>query len=132
MKPGNVGKIIAGFTATVSSFLVTASVAFAADDRSITGNLGEVVKGTDLARKSDLPLYIAGIIQTILSILGVIFLLLVIYAGFQWMTSRGETGKVASAKNLLREAVIGLIIILAANVIAYFVVDQLKRNITGI
>lgn len=70
---------------------------------------------------------IAGaIIGTFLSFLGIIFLCLVIYGGFLWMTSAGNEGKVIRAKQTLTQAVIGLIIILSAYSITYFVFNSLK------
>lgn len=65
--------------------------------------------------------YISRIITIILSILGVIFLGLTIYGGIVWMTAQGNEEKVTKAKELITEAVIGLIIVIAAYAIAYFV-----------
>lgn len=71
---------------------------------------------------------IAGaIIGTFLSFLGIIFLGLVIYGGFLWMTSAGNEGKVMKAKETLTQAVIGLIIILSAYSITYFVFNALMK-----
>lgn len=70
---------------------------------------------------------IAGaIIGTFLSFLGIIFLCLIIYGGFLWMTSAGNEGKVIRAKQTLTQAVIGLIIILSAYSITYFVFNSLQ------
>jgi len=67
------------------------------------------------------------IIGTFLSFLGIIFLCLVIYGGFLWMTSAGNEGKVLQAKETLTQAVIGLIIILSAYSITYFVFNGLMK-----
>lgn len=73
---------------------------------------------------------IAGaIIGTFLSFLGIIFLCLVIYGGFLWMTSAGNEGKIMKAKETLTQAVIGLIIILSAYSITYFVFNSLQSAI---
>ncbi len=56
-----------------------------------------------------------------LSFIGVIFLILMIYGGFVWMTARGNTQAVDTAKDLIYSAVIGLIIVLAAYAITTFV-----------
>jgi len=70
-----------------------------------------------------------GIIQTAISaflgLLGIIFLVLIIYAGFEWMTAQGDEEKVTKAKDTLTRAVIGLIIIIAAYSITYFVFSSL-------
>ncbi|MFH0956078.1 MAG: hypothetical protein V1801_02615 [Candidatus Falkowbacteria bacterium] len=65
------------------------------------------------------------IIQTFLGLLGVIFLVLIIYAGYNWMTAQGEEEKVTKAKDTLQRAVIGLIITIGAYAISYFVFSKL-------
>ena len=65
--------------------------------------------------------YISQIITLILSLLGVIFLGFTIYGGLMWMTAQGNEEKVTKAKDLLTEAIIGVIIVLAAYAISYFV-----------
>lgn len=78
--------------------------------------------GYDTTDQSQTPeAYISRIITIILSILGVIFLGLTIYGGIVWMTAQGNEEKVTKAKELITEAVIGLIIVIAAYAIAYFV-----------
>ncbi len=64
-------------------------------------------------------------IQAFLGLLGVIFLVLIIYAGYNWMTAQGEEEKVTKAKDTLQRAVIGLIIVIGAYAISYFVIDRL-------
>jgi hypothetical protein len=71
---------------------------------------------------------IATIIQTALEFIGVIFLLLIIYGGYNWMTAAGDSGKVDTAKNTITRATIGLIVVLAAYAISYFVVRTLAET----
>lgn len=71
---------------------------------------------------------IAAVIQTALSFLGVVFLLLIIYGGYLWMTARGNETQVEKAKNLLMAAVIGLIIVVSAYAISYFVMQKLGEG----
>jgi len=65
------------------------------------------------------------VIQAFLGLLGVIFLVLIIYAGFNWMTAQGEEEKVNKAKDTLQRAVIGLIITTAAYAISVWVLAKL-------
>ncbi|MDD4290295.1 MAG: Ig-like domain-containing protein [Patescibacteria group bacterium] len=60
------------------------------------------------------------IIQLFLGFLGFVALVLIIIAGFKWMTSGGNPEKIASAKKMLVAAIIGLVIILASYVITVF------------
>ncbi len=68
---------------------------------------------------------VAKIIQAFLGLLGIIFLVLIIYAGFLWMTAQGDEEKVKKAKEILQRAVIGLVIIVSAYAITYFVFSNL-------
>lgn len=75
--------------------------------------------------QQQLTAFIGRIINVMLSILGVIFFVLLVYGGFLWMTSQGNEDKVKKAKTLITDAIIGLIIILAAYAISSFVITSL-------
>ena len=68
------------------------------------------------------------IIQHILGLLGIIFLILIIWGGYDWMFSGGNEEKVGKAKLRIRMAINGLIIILAAYVITSFIFTSLAQN----
>ena len=67
----------------------------------------------------------ASIINVALGFLGIIAVSLIIYAGWPWMTSAGDERKIEQAKNILKNAAIGLIIILSAFAIASFILNSL-------
>ena len=71
------------------------------------------------------------IINIILGFLGIIAVVIILYAGFQWMTAGGEEEKVGEARQRLIQGAIGLILIIAAWIIAYFVIDALVKAIQG-
>lgn len=64
--------------------------------------------------ESTLAQTIGTFIRGILTVSGVIFTCLVFYAGFLWMTARGDEGQVEKAKEIIRAGVIGLTVALAA------------------
>ena len=70
------------------------------------------------------------VIQIALGVLGVIAVSLIIYAGFLWMTSAGSDEKINQAKKILRQTIIGLIIILSSWGITYFVLEKII-GVTG-
>jgi len=70
---------------------------------------------------------IGSLIQTFLGILGIVFLVLVIYAGFTWMTAMGDEKKTTQAKNILISATVGLVVLLSAYAISSFVIDSLSK-----
>lgn len=61
------------------------------------------------------------IIRAFLSMLGIIFLFLIIVAGYNWMTASGDQEKVAKAKDTITRAIIGLIITIGAYAIWMFI-----------
>ena len=79
---------------------------------------------TDLAAKS-VPEIVGSIIGVALSLLGILFLILMLYGGYTWMTSYGNEQKVTKAKGLIVDALIGLVIILAAYAITNFIIGAM-------
>jgi len=68
---------------------------------------------------------VATVIKAFLGLLGIIFIFLMVLAGYHWMTAAGDEQKVTKAKDTIRTAIIGLIIIVAAYSITYFVLKAL-------
>ncbi len=68
---------------------------------------------------------VRAVIEGFLILLSLIFIILIIIAGYNWMTAAGEENKVTKAKDTIRRAIIGLIIIIAAYGITYFVFNIL-------
>lgn len=88
-------------------------------------NLDEVGGGAGLENQ-DLTDTIGLLIGVLLGFLGVVFLVLIIYAGLLWMTAAGNEDSVKKAKSILLNSVIGLIILLSAYAISSFVIDELS------
>lgn len=82
-------------------------------DCSSTGVANDDV--TALARK---------IITTFSIIVGAASVIMIIYGGFRYITSGGESGRVGAAKNALLYAIIGLVIVALAQLIIHFVLNQ--------
>jgi hypothetical protein len=75
----------------------------------------------------DPRLIITSIVQIALGFLGVLAVLLILYAGWLWMTSNGDERKIDQARDLIKNAVIGLLIILSAFAIVTFILRALIR-----
>ena len=60
-------------------------------------------------------------IQVILGFLGLMALIMIIISGYSWMTAGGNEEKVTKAKGKLKNAIIGLIVILLSWMIVAFV-----------
>jgi hypothetical protein len=87
--------------------------------------------GGSLGLKGNPNAFIGNIIIGILSLIGVITLVLIIYAGFLWLTSQGDATKVTKAKSIMIYAFIGLLIILASYVIVNFVIFDIFLSSTA-
>jgi len=74
---------------------------------------------------------VASVINGFLALLGIIFIILMLYGGYLWMTAGGNEDKVTTAKNIIKNAIIGLIVILAAYAITYFVISSITGTTTG-
>lgn len=88
--------------------------------------------GYDTSANVNLESSIANIINAFLSILGIIFVILIIYSGINWMTAGGQEKKVSESKQMLKQAIIGLIIVLGAYALSIFIVGALSSGVGGI
>lgn len=73
---------------------------------------------------------IANLINILLGFLGILAVVIIILAGFKWMTSGGNEEKASEAKSSLAAAIIGILIILASFAIAQFVISSLFEATT--
>lgn len=72
------------------------------------------------------PATVAGtIVGYLLAFVGVIFFILMIYGGMLWMTARGSEEQIKKAQDLIKSAIIGLVIIGLSYVVTRFVLTQL-------
>lgn len=126
-------KIIYNFITTLSllSLFAVSAQAEAVGlcyDPFCTDNL--ISSGTGLGTND--PISIAsGIINFGLSVLGMLCLVLIIYAGYKWMMARGNESEVEKAIEILKGSIIGLIIILASYAITYYVFNNLVNISSG-
>lgn len=91
--------------------------------------------GMSAGYKNDLSVYdktpasiIGSIIKAVLAFMGVIFLILMIYGGFKWMMAKGNEQDVTAAKDIIRNAIIGLIVVLSAYAITTFIGIQIAAT----
>lgn len=73
----------------------------------------------------DLPIMIGRFIQTVITLLGIVLVVLIIYAGFLWMMAQDNTKDIDKAKAIIKNAVIGLVLLLAAYSITNFVLSSI-------
>lgn len=111
----------------VASAQTTRPSPFAAGQQGDTLTRG-IAGRAGLAQGTQEPTVIVGnIINIALGFLGVLLLIYFLYAGFLWMTSGGDSGQADKAKSYIKNAVIGLVIIVASFALSSFVLGQLAR-----
>lgn len=86
--------------------------------------LDEFQNQTNLAN-SDLPTVIGNVVRIVLSFLGLVAVVIIIWGGFKWMTSGGNEETIAGAKKLMGAGVVGLFIVIISYAIATFVINSL-------
>lgn len=109
--------------------LLPAQVALAAQQggsQAAQQGLEEAAGRAGLDTSTNIQSYIGFIIKGALGILGAIFLVLIILAGFRWMTSAGNSQNIDAAKQTIVNSVIGLVIVLAAYAITSFVLTRVQ------
>lgn len=109
------------------------SDAFKVDNSSVYGNkdnldsaafnMGYNINLSGIKDATTPEAVIAIVIQAVLSLLGIIFIILMIYGGTLWMFAGGNEQKIDKAKNILKRAIIGLLIVLFAYAISVLLVS---------
>lgn len=74
---------------------------------------------------------IAGLLNAILAVTGVVFLIMIVYAGIMYVMSGGEEEKVKKAKRLLTYSLIGIVLIASSYAISLFVFQALGTALGG-
>ncbi len=95
-----------------------------------TNFLGNAVKPTGLST-DNIQTSTGRFIQAALLLVGTVFLGLMIYGGFTWMTARGEEDKITKAKETIIAASIGIAIILGAYAATTFITENLISRTSG-
>lgn len=70
---------------------------------------------------------VIAIINIFLGFLAIIFIVLILYGGYLWLTAAGNEQRVEEAQNVLKQAIIGVIIILSAGVITNTVLTEILK-----
>jgi len=84
--------------------------------------------GTGGSSNVDLSKIAAKIINILSIIVGIVAVIMIIFGGFKYITSGGDTGNVSGAKNTLIFAIVGLIIVALAQFIVHFVLNSAANS----
>ena len=133
-------KVMAGFVVVASMALVmtglgvvSSSPAYAANCDPKKGISGALDKGCSHSEGQPEQLdgnqgVITTIINTMLFIVGLLAVIMIIYAGIRFVTAHGDEKQVESARQTIIYSVVGLIVAILAYALVNWVFSQFKTN----
>lgn len=102
------------------------------EPQSVGENLQQLGTGAgyDISKNklTDYPLIVGLVISYFMALMGVIYLGLVVYAGSVWLMAHGNEDAVVKAKTIIRNATIGVILVVGSYAIVYFVLQALSSG----
>ena len=106
--------------------LVHSSPALAATPKDeICSGVGAASGGSGCATPKGSPT-VNGVITTVINIIsafvGVVAVIMIIFAGFKYVTSGGDSSSISSAKNTLIYAIVGIVVAALSQIIVRYVV----------
>ena len=118
-------------TTTISQILTGASAAAVLWAGKVMA-VSSIQQGADMARGDGMPADLVGnhgvftrLTNTILLIVGLVSVIMLVYGGFRYIISGGDSKKVTDAKNTILYAIIGLIIAVLSYAIVNFVLTTI-------
>lgn len=121
----NLGLMGLALVAILGLALFVAPEALADDTAAETIRSGIETTGEGLFSTSSISTIVGNLIAAMLALTGIIFLVIMVYAGMLYMTAAGEEGKVKKAKSMLTTSVIGILIVVTAYAVTTYLVQAL-------
>lgn len=111
------------FALSLGSILLLPLPTLAANLKDAAGNLTPAAQTAGYQEK-DIGNITGQIINTALQLVGIIFLGLMVYAGYLWMTARGDESQIEKAQKIITSAIIGLVLTMSAYAITTLVTKK--------
>lgn len=96
--------------------LLATSIPIKPDEIGFTGFITDIGSGNVIGLVLNLVYFVAGIVGV----------LVLIFAGFRFVTSQGDANQIAAAKKTILGTVIGLVIIMIAFVVTQFIIGSIQ------
>lgn len=93
-----------------------------------TGNGTDCDPGDTSAGTSKIQSIVTTIINIFSVIVGIVAVIMIIWGGFKYITSGGDSGNITSAKNTIIYAVIGLVVVALSQFLVQFVLEQVTTE----
>jgi len=111
------------------AFWVVAGTALAASQVAPAGFKSYGLK--DPLNGASVPGLVGRIIGWVLPVVGSLFLVMLIWGGFTYLTASGESDRVKKATTTLKNAVIGLVIVALAYVLVFNLISSFGKALNG-
>jgi len=112
---------------TSFAFAHSATPVYADAKSEICNGVGAASGSTGCTASAGQP-SVNSLVKTIVTVLswivGVLSVIMIVFAGFQYVNSGGDTNKTAGAKNTLIYAIVGIVIVAFAQAIVQFVLGK--------
>jgi hypothetical protein len=119
LSPALVPAALAGASTACTG--VSGGIAQGAGDTATGGSVNCGSTGVNTATVGSIAQKIVNFFSIIV---GATSIIMIIYGGFRYITSGGDSGRVGNAKNTLIYAIVGLVIVALAQLIVHFVLAQ--------
>lgn len=104
--------------------LVSGPTVFADAKGEICKGVNAAAGGTGCTGDAGINNLIAAIVNIFSWVVGVLAVIMIIYAGFTYVASGGDSGKIGTAKSTLIYAIVGIIVVAFSQVIVKFVLQK--------
>jgi TRAP-type C4-dicarboxylate transport system permease small subunit len=121
-------KIVRAFAVVAMLMFGVAVLLPAGDTFAQTSQVEQGIKDIGGSNATPLPTVIKTIVNVLLYFIGILSVIMVIYGGFRYVTSAGDTSAVASAKNTILYAVVGIVVAVTAYAIVNFVIGAFTQQ----
>ena len=95
---------------------------------ALKSNLDRTGQAAGADTSGDLQTIVGTGINAALTLIGLIFLILMVYAGYLWMTARGSEEVITKSKGIVTAAIIGLVLVVSAYAITAFVTGRFETG----
>lgn len=97
------------------------------DSNTLLGKLALIggKAGYNTSTEVSTAMIVGIVLRTLIGLLGLVFIILIILAGFKWMRANGNEEEVKKATQSIKEAIIGLVLTLSAWTIWTFIFEKL-------
>ena len=116
-------KLFAMVSLTISFFGPV--VAFAETTNPVSAVLLKCTQPGVACGYNELIELVNGMVQYGVQIIGIVFVIILVYTGFIYMTSGGDAAKVKKAKDMIYKVALGFVYTLCGWIIVYFIIQKL-------